>query len=693
MDSAADKPIQKPEERSDSDDSRSAARTLRHRLERAWDQTKILLRFLKTERGKLAIPALCIVLPLVGGLLLFQAILAKMLRDDAQNTSGAWVSALMERNPPILSFLCGAPLPPQTMHRLEESSRVGDIYRLRIWNAAGDLLFKSERMPSPNKQIAPKEVRRALASRSIVNEVHQGTAPGDVPFYVQSFVPVKQDGEVFGVFEIYLDQTADEALYKKSLLLTDILFGGLLLLACAVPAYFVYRQMLKVNEAKAETRFLAGHDSLTGIPNRRLLGDLVQSALASNHLGKKQLAVLMIDMDRFKDINDTFGHSAGDKVLKAAARRIQSAILEVDTVARFGGDEFVVLQVGMYQPNAASFLADHLVELLAEPYDIGGAQVPCAASIGIAISPADGNSLDALIACADVALSRAKAGGRRSVRFFEPGMDAKTRQRRDIEMDIRRALDEDAFRLVYQPIHRFRDGRLLGFEALLRWPEGWSPKSPADFIPVAEEAGLMDRIGTWALERACKTAASWTNPLKVSVNLSPTQFRDGNIAAVVKQALRSSGLDPGRLELEVTESLWIQDTDSVLQELGRIRKMGVSIALDDFGTGHSSLAYLWKFPFDTLKIDQSFVREMESDPKAAEIVKTIAALGRTLNLTITAEGVERASQARTLRDAGCDQAQGYLFGRPMGADAATALAHANPVSTMTDPEPDELLAS
>ena len=203
----------------------------------------------------------------------------------------------------------------------------------------------------------------------------------------------------------------------------------------------------------------------------------------------------------------------------------------------------------------------------------------------------------------------------------------------------------------------------------------------------------MDRIGTWALERACKTAASWTNPLKVSGNLSPTQFRDGNIAAVVKQALRSSGLDPGRLELEVTESLWIQDTDSVLQELGRIRKMGVSIALDDFGTGHSSLAYLWKFPFDTLKIDQSFVREMESDPKAAEIVKTIAALGRTLNLTITAEGVERASQARTLRDAGCDQAQGYLFGRPMGADAATALAHANPVSTMNDPEPDELLAS
>jgi EAL domain-containing protein (putative c-di-GMP-specific phosphodiesterase class I) len=257
-------------------------------------------------------------------------------------------------------------------------------------------------------------------------------------------------------------------------------------------------------------------------------------------------------------------------------------------------------------------------------------------------------------------------------------MDAKARARCEIETDIRRALATDAFELAYQPIHSFHDGRLLGFEALLRWPEGWSPKSPADFIPIAEESGLMNRIGVWALEKACTTAAHWKSPLKVSVNLSPVQFRDGNIASVVKRALRISGLAPELLELEVTESLWIQDTDSVLEQLGRLRKMGVTIALDDFGTGYSSLAYLWKFPFDTLKIDQSFVREMENDPKAAAIVHTIARLGKILDLTITAEGVETIAQARILRDAGCDLAQGYLFGRPLPAASADALANVEP---------------
>jgi EAL domain-containing protein (putative c-di-GMP-specific phosphodiesterase class I) len=265
-------------------------------------------------------------------------------------------------------------------------------------------------------------------------------------------------------------------------------------------------------------------------------------------------------------------------------------------------------------------------------------------------------------------------------------MDADIRERRQIEADIRRALTTGSFQLAYQPLHSFRDDRILGFEALLRWPEGWSPQSPAIFIPVMEESGLINHAGAWVLETACKTAAHWTNPLKIAVNLSPVQFRHGDIVSVVQKALRTSGLEPDRLELEVTENLWIQDTDSVLDQLRRLRRIGVSIALDDFGTGYSSLAYLWKFPFDTVKIDQSFVSGMETEPKAGAIVHTIMALGKTLGVTITAEGVETPAQAQILRKAGCDQAQGFLFGRPLPTASANALANGNPMPTREEPD-------
>jgi diguanylate cyclase (GGDEF)-like protein len=406
------------------------------------------------------------------------------------------------------------------------------------------------------------------------------------------------------------------------------------------------------------------------------MNDAANTAFALSRRNNSYVAVLMIDLDRFKDINDTFGHAIGDEVLKTVALRLRSAIRTEDSVARFGGDEFVILQVGIAQPSGASLLASRLIGVLSEPCEIDGAQLACGASIGIAVAPPDGGDLNKLLACTDAALYKSKAEGRNSVSFFEPGMNAKIRRRRQIEMDIWRALETDSFRLAYQPVYSFSDGRLLGFEALLRWPEGWGPQSPADFIPVAEESGLINRLGAWALETACKTAASWTNPLKVAVNLSSVQFRNGDIVSVVEDALSASGLSSERLELEVTESLWIGDKDSVFSQLGRLRRLGVSISLDDFGTGYSSLAHLWRFPFDTLKIDQSFVREMETDPKAAAIVNTVTALGKALNLTTTAEGVETETQARFLREAGCDQVQGFLYGRPLSAASANAMANA-----------------
>jgi diguanylate cyclase (GGDEF)-like protein len=632
-------------------------------------------RFLNSEGRNLAIAAICIAIPVLCGMFLCQFLLGRMLRESAQAISSEWVSMQLARNPDILTLLSGATPLVRTRLLLDDASQVGDIYRFRIWDAAGHVVFKSERMISTGAPIDGKRVAEAFLSGSVINEVHAGSLPQNVPFFVQTFIPIKQNGATIGVFEIYLDQSDEVVVYKNSLLLTEIIIGVLVLLAGAIPGYRVYRQMLKLRDAKAETLYLSEYDILTGIPNRHRLRELAKGALALNRRSKRQVAALTINIDRFKDINDSFGHATGDEMLKAVANRLRSSLREEDLVARFGGDEFVVLQVGLYQPNGAKSLADRLIKDLSEPFKIGGSRFHCGASIGIAISPDDAEDFDTLVTCADAALYKAKADGRSSVRFFESGMDTKVRERHQIEIDIRRALTTDAFQLAYQPVYSFDDGRLLGFEALLRWPEGWSARSPADFIPVAEESGLINQLGQWALETACKTAANWTKPLMVAVNLSPVQFRDGDIVSVVNEALGPSGLDPERLELEVTESLWIQDEGSAFDQLRRLRRLGASIALDDFGTGYSSLACLWKFPFDTVKIDQSFVREMETEPKAAAIVKTVVALGRILDLTITAEGVETAAQARILRDAGCDRAQGFLFGRPLPAASANALAN------------------
>ncbi|HEY2860895.1 MAG TPA: EAL domain-containing protein [Terracidiphilus sp.] len=622
-----------------------------------------------------------------------RSILDAMLREDAQATSSAWVSMLVAKNPDVLGIASGGAPSAQSKLFLDESSRVGDIFRFRIWTAARQVAYVSERVSSSGTPLDRNSVEKALLSRAIVSKVHKGRPAQDLSFYVQSFIPLRQNGAVIGVFEVCLDQTAGEILYKQSLILTAIVIAVLVLLAGGIPLRTIYRQTLKLNEARAETVFLSDYDSLTGVPNRRLLNNLTRNALSSGQWRKKQVAVLMIDVDRFKGINDTFGNQAGDKVLKAVATRIRSAIRDEDHLARIGGDEFIVLQVNRYQPNGSSSLASNLIELLSEPYEIGGHQVVCGSSIGVSIWPQDGEDLDTLVACAGAALSKAKADGRNCARFSESGMDGKVRDRQLIEIDIRRALREERFQLAYQPLYSLQDGKLLGFEALLRWPDGWSPKSPADFIPIAEESGLINPIGAWALETACKTAARWANPLKIAVNLSPVQFRDGSVETVVKRALAISGLDPARLEVEVTESLWIQNTDSVLVQLGRLRKIGVSIALDDFGTGYSSLSYLWKFPFETVKIDQSFVREMETDLKAAAIVRSIAALGKALNLTITAEGVERPEQAAILKEAGCEKAQGFLFGRPLPAAAADALANARQMATGQETEQANLVRS
>jgi diguanylate cyclase (GGDEF)-like protein len=641
---------------------------------------KRVLRLLSNDRW--IIVALVTMILFLGcvGVLLSGLASTHMLRNDTISTSSTWAESL-QQSADIPGLIGGAPPSETALQVLANASRVGDVYRYSIWDQSGRLVYFSERMPSSAGRTSFASLYKLRIADKIRSGVPfatlaTGEAPENPPFFGVSWVPLQSEGKSIGVIEIYIDQSADRVLYQHSFLITEGIIALAVLLAVSLPGFLLYRKILDQRSAHAEAVYLAGHDELTGTANRKQLAETAKALLAWSRQNKSYIAAMLLDLDHFKEINDSFGHSAGDEVLKEFARRLQSTIRGRDVVARLGGDEFVILQVGMEQPSGAGVLADRLMEKLSEPYAIGDLQIACRASIGVAVSPTDAEDWDQLLSFADVAMYKAKSEASNRVCFFAAGMDAAFRERRQLETDLRRAMDTIAFQLAYQPLFSCNGSELLGFEALLRWPEGWEPQSPVTFIPVAEESGLIVPIGAWVLQTACRTAVTWAKPLKIAVNLSPVQFRHGDIVGVVQRALDASRLDPSRLELEVTESLLLQDTDTVLEQLTQLRALGISIALDDFGTGYSSLSYLWKFPFDTIKIDRSFVSEMTLDGKAEAIVNTIVALGNTLDLKVTAEGVETQAQVRALVAAGCDQAQGYLFGRPLSSSSALALVNA-----------------
>ncbi|GJE78401.1 hypothetical protein BGCPKDLD_5016 [Methylorubrum suomiense] len=422
---------------------------------------------------------------------------------------------------------------------------------------------------------------------------------------------------------------------------------------------------------------LARLEPLTGLCNRVELHDRLSAAVAAAEEAGAPLAVLMLDLDRFKAVNDTLGHPVGDALLRKVAERLRNAARRDDVIARLGGDEFAILQVGQVgadQPLAAEALANRLVDLVGRTYVLDGQMLNVGVSVGIALFPDDGRLPDDLLKHADLALYRAKADGRGTYRFFEPAMNAAVQARRSLEIDLRRALALKQFTLVFQPQIRLETGEVSGFEALLRWhhPER-GLISPATFIPLAEEIGVIVGIGEWALRTACREAARWAQPASIAVNLSPIQFRGGKLVETVTLVLAQTGLDPARLELEITEGALLDDTDGVLTVLNGLRHLGVRISMDDFGTGYSSLSYLQKFPFDKIKIDQSFVRGMAGSAECGAIVRAIARLGASLGMRTTAEGVETADQLDAIRAEGCTEVQGYLTGRPMPASEAFAL--------------------
>jgi diguanylate cyclase (GGDEF)-like protein len=423
------------------------------------------------------------------------------------------------------------------------------------------------------------------------------------------------------------------------------------------------------NRAEERIAHMARHDALTDLPNRLLLRDRLEHDLKRVERGAC-LAVLCLDLDHFKGVNDTLGHPVGDELLKVVADRLRRCTREPDTIARLGGDEFAIIMNGMEQPADAAALSKRVRDAIT----LDEHQIVVDISIGISIAPDDGTEPDQLLKNADMALYGAKSDGRGTYRFFEPEMDARMKVRRELEMNLRNALVNNEFELYYQPLVNLQNNEITAFEALLRWHHPTRGMiSPADFIPIAEETGLIIPIGEWVLRKACEETANWPNDVKVAVNLSPAQLKSRNLVQVVVNALASSGMAANRLQLEITETVLMQNTFTTLATLHELRKLGVQIAMDDFGTGYSSLAYLRSFPFDKIKIDRSFIQDLANGAEPYAIVRAVTGLANNLSIISTAEGVETQQQLDTLQDVGCTEMQGYFFSQARPASEVADL--------------------
>jgi diguanylate cyclase (GGDEF)-like protein len=481
-----------------------------------------------------------------------------------------------------------------------------------------------------------------------------------------AFVPVVQDGKLSRIYAFSLDQSSAAALTNVALTVATLMASLFIVLGFSVPAAIAARRIRERWLAEDQIRHLALHDSLTGLPNRLQFHQHLDRAVSRAKRHGQLMAVFGLDLDRFKHVNDTLGHATGDALLAEVAARLKESVRDSDLVGRLGGDEFAIVAEDLAAPEDAMRLARRVCTALGESYHVNGHEVTTSGSIGIAIGPVDDSEpSDTLLKNADLALYRAKEDGRNTFRFFEPAMDAALQKRRRLEADLRAALRKNQLYLDYQPQFDLESGRLSGYEALVRW---WHPTEgeipPTTFIPIAEETGLIVPLGEWILRTACTYATTWPLDTNLAVNLSPAQFKTQDVYGLVRRVLSETGLEPHRLELEITEGIILQNTEAVIDTLQRLDQLGVSIAMDDFGTGYSSLSYLTRFPVKKIKIDRSFIDTLGTSPQTSAIVSSIVGLGQSLHVTITAEGVETEGQAAMLKKWGCDQVQGFYYGKP-----------------------------
>jgi diguanylate cyclase (GGDEF)-like protein len=599
-----------------------------------------------------------------------------LLYQSAAANADSWARFLAKSVIDLEQIAAGELPSAASMSFFQWAQKSDQVFRYEIFNREG----YSQLVADHNKitllslsEYSAAAARSGTAGQPVV-EVVEGKTSELPSFFARAYVPVVVDQRAIAVVAAYVDQTVERDRVHNTFLVAAASLCLLMGLSISIPAVALYRRTREKQRGDRRIRFLAHHDVLTGLTNRASLIEKMNQTFVALPLCGGGFAAHFIDLDRFKEVNDSLGHDAGDHLLATVAERLRAVTRLDDVVARLGGDEFVVIQSHIDGKDAAEEFAHRLKSALAVPMRFNEHEIVTTASVGIAVAPADGWSPERLLKSADLALYKAKADGRNCIRFFQPEMDTELQTRMEIERMIRHAVRHDRFELHYQPLFKMSDRRLIGFEALIRLRKADGTLiPPLVFIPVAEEMRLIDKIGAWVLREACRTAATWPEPLTVAVNLSPAQFVAGNVSDIVGAALKEAGLAARRLELEITESLLLGNTQAIMAELHALKATGVAIVMDDFGTGYSSLSYLWRFPFDKIKIDRSFIQGFDGSGRDAEtVVKTIIALGRELHMHVTVEGVETAEQAAFLDTVDGDQAQGFFFGQPIPASEIAA---------------------
>lgn len=615
-----------------------------------------------------------------------------LLTQDALETAHAWTAYVARENGLVTSKTPAPDVGPPGI-----STNSGESFRYRLLNPKGELIFDSggklaaERPDADTMQPEIAGWSELLSGQSLVRILRE-TVGAPPPTYADVFVPIIDGGKAVGVVEVNLNQTLKAERFDKVFRITALVTVALIVLGVGVPGGLLLHNANARRRVELQVDYLDHHDSLTGLVNRNTFADRVSAIIAGNDAETHKIGVLSIGIDGFKSINDSLGHHVGDLMLTEISDRLRTNTRDADIVGRMTGDEFSVVAPGFATVEELVDFAVQLRTVVAIPMEAKGNFLNPSISIGIATSPENGQDADLLIKRATVAQNWAKTEKLGSIRLFDKEMDAAVNHRFTLETDMQRALDEGQFRLLYQPQIDLRTGDLVGCEALVRWqhPE-LGLVSPDRFVPIAERNGLIHELGAWILNKACEDAVMWPKPISVAVNLSPAQFANGAVELLVSDVLKNTGLASGRLEVEITEGLIINDTQEALDALHKITSLGVSVAMDDFGTGYSSLSYLTLFPYTKLKIDRSLLLRIDEDVNVASVIRSMVDLGKSLDMKVVCEGVETFSQAAALAQVGCNIVQGYLFAKPMpnkllvthlraDAEAAEAAEPANTVA-------------
>ncbi len=594
----------------------------------------------------------------------------QILTAEAESTARATANFLTANLDDLPAILAGRAPSASSALLLQRAHGDGRIFTICIVDANGAEVYKSAGVgPLRPDQFNNNELAQLmgmLRQGAVIVQSQPATSGSQAIQVSRAIVPITRRGVFTGAYEVLIDTTSNYNALYRILSSASISFGLILVVAFGLPGIGFWLRTRQKEQAEHKLDFLSQYDALTALANRASLMRRLESLLPAESGPLPGVAVLSMDLDHFKDINGALGHEAGDQLLRDVANRLSGTLRTGEFVARAGGDEFIIVQEDTKDRASVGDLAQRLLRSFARPFLVCDQPTRIGPSIGVALSPEDGTEPETLIRNANLALQAVKANGRGAFKFYEGAMDLQSQRRRAIASQVRVACENGGFQLNFQPVYSLATGLLSGFESLVRLPQAdGSMVPPSEFIPAAEELGLITKIGAYVLETACAQAALWPDDLTVAVNISPAEFREGNVVERVATALAKSGLSAERLEIEVTEGVLLSDTETTRRTMEGLKKLGVAIVLDDFGTGYSSLSYLWQFRFDKIKIDQSFVRAIGKGNNVTDIIRTIIALGRALDLRVTAEGVETEAQAAVLKAMRCDLVQGYLYGVPV----------------------------